>query len=259
MGRGIVYRYRGNIGYTKDSPIPKGVNWNLFLGPAPYRPFNESRFSYNWHWYWDTSTTEFGNNGVHLMDKVRWGMNKRVHPVKIQCMGGFFAQDSDQEVPNIQTAAFKYEDGVIMECEIRSLFTNSEHDSKEGVFFYASEGWAYLGGREFQTYLGKGRKEEPGPTISYKDLAPVESEIKGVDPHYINFIDCVRSRRWQNLNADILEGHMSTAMMHLGNIAYRTGRTLTFNPYSERFIDDDDANSYLTREYRQPYAVPNEV
>jgi len=259
MGRGIVYRYRGNIGYTKDSPIPKGVNWNLFLGPAPYRPFNESRFSYNWHWYWDTSTTEFGNNGVHLMDKVRWGMNKRVHPVKIQCMGGFFAQDSDQEVPNIQTAAFKYEDGVIMECEIRSLFTNSEHDSKEGVFFYASEGWAYLGGREFQTYLGKGRKEEPGPTISYKDLAPVESEIKGVDPHYINFIDCVRSRRWQDLNADILEGHMSTAMMHLGNIAYRTGRTLTFNPYSERFIDDDDANSYLTREYRQPYAVPNEV
>ena len=88
----------------------------------------------------------------------------------------------------------------------------------------------------------------------------VVQEFKGLDgPHLSNFIDCVRSGRWQDLNADILEGHMSTTIMHLGNIAYRTGRTLTFNPRSEKFINDDDANSYLTRKYRHPYVLPDKI
>ncbi len=266
MSRATVLRFRGNIGYTQDSPIPNGVHWDLFLGPAPYRPFNQSRFSYNWHWYWDTSTTEFGNNGTHQIDVMRWAMNKRVHPVKIQCMGGFFAQDSDQEVPNIEVAAFQYEDGSIMECEVRSLFTNSETGPK----FYGSEGWAQMGGRGLETFFG--RKNEPGPIVTAEGLikpeekpepraprAPRGAREVRIEPHYVNFIDCVRSRRWQDLNADILEGHMSTSLMHLGNVAYRTGRTLTLNPFSEKFINDDDANTYLTREYRHPYAVPDIV
>jgi len=240
MGRGIVYGFRGNIGHVKDSPIPERVHWDLFLGPAPYRPFNENRFHYNWHWFWDTSTTEFGNNGIHHMDKVRWGMNKRVHPVKIQSMGGYYVWDSDQEIPNLQTATFEYEDGTHMELEVRSLYTNPEFGSKSACFFYGSEGWMYLGGGEFKTYFG--RKDEPGPSLSSKDLPPVKPELKDIDPHFTNFIDCVRSRRWQDLNADILEGHMSTTMMHLGNIAYRTGRTLVFNPTAEKFVNDDDAN-----------------
>jgi len=197
---------------------------------------------------------------------MRWAMNKRVHPVKIQCMGGFFAQDSDQEVPNLQVAAFQYEDGSIMECEVRSLFTNSETGPK----FYGSEGWAQMGGRGLETFFG--RKNEPGPIVTADGLikpeekpepraprAPRGAREVRIEPHYVNFIDCVRSRRWQDLNADILEGHMSTSLMHLGNVAYRTGRTLTLNPYSEKFIDDDDANTYLTREYRQPYVVPDIV
>ena len=270
MGRGIVYGHRGNIGHVKDSPIPEGVHWDRFLGPAPYRPFNENRFHYNWHWFWDTSTTEFGNNGTHHMDKVRWGMNKHVHPVKVQGTGGFYVWDSDQEIPNLQTATFEYEDGTIMELEVRSLYTNSEFDSKSGCFFYGSEGWMHLGSRGFKTFFGT--KDEPGPGMSSSDLnlptlkniskAEADNSVKVREPeytHFSNFIDCVRSRRWQNLNADILEGHMSTAMMHLGNIAYRTGRTLRFNSNSERFIDDDDANSYLTRDYRYPYVVPEKV
>ena len=263
LGRGIVYGHRDNIGHVKDSPIPEGVNWDRFLGPAPYRPFNENRFHYKWHWFWDTSTTEFGNNGVHCMDKVRWGMNKSVHPKKIHCTGGFYVWDSDQEIPNLQIATFEYDDGTIMELEVRSLYTNSESGSKGGCFFYGSEGWMHVGGEGFKTFFGT--KDEPGPSMSNTDLALVEADnktsvlIEGIDPHFVNFIDCVRSRRWQDLNDDILEGHMSTSMMHLGNIAYRTGRKLTFNSHAERFIDDDDANSYLTRDYRYPYVLPNEV
>jgi predicted dehydrogenase len=272
MGRGIVYGHRGNIGHIQDSPVPEGVHWDLFLGPAPYRPFNENRFHYKWHWFWDTSTTEFGNNGVHHMDKVRWGMNKHIHPVKIHCTGGFYVWDSDQEIPNLQTATFEYEDGTIMELEVRSLFTNSESGSKSGAFFFGSKGWMYLGANEFKTYFGP--KDEPGPSMSGVDVElPVlkdigESKTGGSVKirqleyaHFSNFIDGVRSRRWQDLNADILEGHMSTGMIHLGNAAYRTGKKLTFNPYSEKFTGDnaDDGNSYMTREYRSPYVMPDEV
>ncbi|MCK4965763.1 Gfo/Idh/MocA family oxidoreductase, partial [bacterium] len=134
MARGIVFSHRASIGHVKDSPIPKGVNWDRFLGPAPYRPFNENRFIYNWHWFWDTGITEFGNNGVYQMDVARWAMDKRVHPLKIHCAGGFFGQDSDQEVPNTLAATYEYSDGTLIQCEIRSLFSNKEDEESGGCF-----------------------------------------------------------------------------------------------------------------------------
>ncbi len=264
MGRAIVYGHRGNIGYVDDSPIPEGVHWDKYLGPAPYRPFNKNRFHYNWHWFWDTSTSEFGNNGTHYMDLIRWGMKKRIHPTKIHSAGGYYVWDSPQEIPNLQTATYEYDDGSIIEQEVRSLYTNPEFDSKSGCFFYGSKGWMHLGGGGFQTFFGT--KDEPGPSMSNKDLKEVVADGKttvltgGVDEsHYGNFIRCVRSRNLEELNADILEGHMSTAFAHLGNISYRTGRKLTFNPHAEKFINDDDANTYLTRNYRHPYVVPDKV
>ena len=261
MARGVYFGPRESIGRKPDSEIPDGVNWDLFLGPAPYRPFNENRFHYTWHWFWDTGTTDLGNNGVHIMDKARWGLQKRVHPRKAHCAGGYYVFDSDQETPNTQVVTYEYDDGVILECEIRNLYTNLEQEMVVGNFFYSSEGWMKLDGNGFQTFFG--RKNEPGPALSKNDLAadPLDRQgaHKGTDPHFVNFVDCVRSRRWQELNADIQEGHMSTAICHLGNISYRTGRTLEFNPYSEKFIDDADADSYLERSYRFPYAMPRSI
>jgi len=125
MGKSYVYRYREDIGHKPNGPIPEGVHWDLFLGPAPYRPFNENRFHYQWHWVWDTSTTEFGNNGTHGIDRIRLAMNKRVHPEKIHCAGNLYnRRGSDQEVPNFQMATFEYGDGTILETEIRCLDTN---------------------------------------------------------------------------------------------------------------------------------------
>jgi len=256
MGRGFVYRYRENIGHKPDGPVPAGVDWDMFLGPAPYRPFNENRFHYMWHWVWDTSTTEFGNNGTHQMDRIRMVLNKRVHPEKIHCAGGLYnRRGSDQEVPNVQSATFEYGDGTLLECEIRCLDTNKEGEETEGSLLYGTEGWMYLNHNEFRTYLG--RKGQPGPTMTSKTMSPPVDSLEKL--HFGNWIDCIRSRRWQDLNADILEGHMSTAMMHLGNIAYRTGRKLQFNPNAERFINDEDADTYLTRSYRPPYLIPDPV
>lgn len=258
MGRGTVYRHRPSIGRVADSPVPPGVNWDLYRGPAPMIPFNKNHFHYNWHWYWDTATGEFGNNGVHYMDRVRMAMKINTHPKKISCCGGFYGWDSDQEVPNLQVATFEYDGGKVMELEVRSLFTPEESP----LTFFGTEGYALLGTSSFQTFLGP--KKEPGINLTAKDLEPdtvrEEYEKAGIEFHFVNFLDCVRSRKRENLNADINEGHLSTAMMHLGNIAYKTGRKLRFDGNTERFVDDDEANSYLTRkEYRKPYILPEEV
>ncbi len=260
MAKGLCYKPRDSIGRKKDSPVPKGLHWDLWLGPAPYRPFNENRFHYNWHWFWDTGTTDMGNQGSHQMDIARWGLNKRVHPVKIHGTGNYYVYDSDQETPNTQHSTFEYEDGTILQFEVRGIYTNDEGGAKVGNLYYGSEGWMAIGGRDgIKTFLG--RKNEPGPTFSRKRAADDPSNLLGSvgGSHWSNFIECMRTRRWQDLRAEVLEGHMSAALCNLGNISYRTGRKLTFNPHSERFVNDDDANSYLTREYRAPYTLPDKV
>ncbi|MFC1563028.1 Gfo/Idh/MocA family oxidoreductase [candidate division KSB1 bacterium] len=259
MAKGLCYKPRDSIGRKKDSPIPKGVNWDLFLGPAPYRPFNENRFHYNWHWFWDTGTTDMGNQGVHEMDLARWGMNKRMHPVKIHGNGSYYIFDSDQQTPNTQHSSFEYEDGKIIQFEVRGVYTNAEDGITIGNLYYGSEGWMNLGGTEFKTYFG--RKNEPGKSMSSRDVKDDPMDLTGPagDPHFADFIKCVRSRRWQDLNADILDGHLSASLCHLGNISYRTGRKLTFNPTAEKFINDPDANTFLSREYRPPFIVSEDI
>jgi predicted dehydrogenase len=239
MGRGVVFGHRPNIGRVADSPVPDGVNWDLYRGPAPMT-FNKNHFHYNWHWYWDTSTSEFGNNGVHVMDELRWGMKKKEHPVKISSCGGFYVWDSDQEIPNFQIGTLEFEDGKIMEIEVRSLFTNYEEDSTTGCFFYGSEGWMHLTGDGYEVYHGP--KNEPGPKVRKSDLEPTEFEKADIEYHFVNFLECMRSRKWENLNADIEQGHMSTSMMLIGNIAYRTGRKLIFDGEKEKFVNDKEAD-----------------
>ena len=185
MAKGTTYRYRVPIEHIPDSPIPDGVHWDLFLGPAPYRPFNENRYIYQWHWYWDTGTTEFGNNGIYRMDTVRWALNKNTHPVKIHCSGGKFCRDDDQEVPNTLVASYEYEDGIIVQNEMRSLPTNPEGLSDSGdCFLYSDLGWMTFNGNGYKTYFGT--KNEPGPAKSEDDIPPEERS-----DGWKNLIDCV--------------------------------------------------------------------
>lgn len=285
MGRGTVYRSRQDIGKKPDTAVPQGVNWDLFRGPAPLIPFNENHFLYNWHWYWDTSTGEFGNNGIHVMDIIRLGMNINEHPKKISCCGGFYAfkETSDQEVPNLQVAAFEYPNGAVMELEVRSLPTPSEPCSH---LWLGTKGYAIIQGGAFQVFQGgrgpataggqtgtaafasgapQDRTAKPSMVVTNADLEPNprfdEITKLGIDYHFQNFVDCVISRKRENLVAEIESGHMSTAMMHLGNIAYRTGRKLEFDTKTEKFIGDNAANAYLSRPDggRKPFNMPKEV
>jgi predicted dehydrogenase len=253
MAKGITYRYRVPIEHLPDTPIPEGVHWDLFLGPAPYRPFNENRYIYQWHWHWDTGTTEFGNNAIYRMDTVRWALNKNTHPVKIHCAGGKFCRDDDQEVPNTMVAIYEYEDGTIVENEMRSLNTNPEGLPDSGdIFIYTDQGWMTFSGDGYKTYFGT--KNEPGPAKSEDDIPPEERS-----DGWKNLIDCVRSRKREDLDNEILEGHLSASIGHLGVISYRTGRKLVFNPAAEKFVNDKEADKFLTREYRKPYVMPDKV
>jgi len=271
--KAVVYRGRTSIGRVQESSIPAGVNWDLFLGPAPYRAFSLNRFHYGWHYYWDTATSEVGNNGVHAIDVVRWALDKSTHPVKIHCVGGFFADNSEQETPNVQNTSFEYADGMLVELEVTTLPSPSFGGVQMGEFFYTPGGYV-TSARNWTTVEGEfipGSTPDPPsgislrasnlsfPKISYKPGPAIPNLQVQEKSHFVNFIDCVRSRRREDLHCEILEGHMSTALCHLTNIAFRTGRKLTFDPATETFPGDDEANGYLTRRYRPPYVVPDQV
>ena len=271
--KAVIYRGRISIGKVQESSVPEGVNWDLYLGPAPYRAFDLNRFHYGWHFFWDTSTSEIGNNGVHHLDVLRWGLDKQVHPVRVHCAGGQFVEDSDSEVPNVQVGTFEYADGTLLEIEATTLYSPSFGGVRVGGFFFTDQGyigshddWAATRGN----FVPRDRPDSAAgvsnrannlsfPGISY----PPGPEIPNLDvpeaSHFQNFIDCVRSRRREDLNCEVEQGHLSTSLCHLANIAYRVGRKLEFDPQNETFSDDEAANALLTRKYREPYVMPDQV
>jgi predicted dehydrogenase len=244
MAKGLCYKPRGSIGHKADAPVPEGVDYNLWLGPAPERPFNPNRFHYEWHWMWDTGNGDLGNQGIHQMDIARWGIGKDTWPTEIQSAGGRFGYDDDGETPNTQICTYRYDD-CLLQFEVRGLLTNDEKGVRVGNLFYGNEGFMAVNADGWATYLGP--KGEPGPSG------------RGGGDHFDNFVKAVQARKPELLNADILEGHRSSALCHLGNIAYRQGRSLKFDPESETFGSDEAANAMLTREYRSPFIMPESV
>jgi predicted dehydrogenase len=254
MAKGLCYKWRDTIGYAKEEPVPPGVHYDLWIGPAPARPFTKNRFHYNWHWQWAYGCGDIGNQGVHQLDLARWGLGVGL-PKKVDSMGGHYMFEDDQETPNTQVCAFVYpEEKKLLTFEVRHWITNPEggigldkSDSNAvGVLFLGSEGYMEIPSYGmYRTFLG--RKKEPGPTA------------KSEGDHFANFIQAVRNRKPETLNAEIEEGHLSSALAHLANISYRLGRSLTFDPTTERFIGDEEANKLISREYRSPYAIPSMV
>ncbi len=250
MARGLCFKWRPSIGHTPDAPVPPGVNYDLWLGPAPVRPFNPNRFHYNWHWHWDYGNGDMGNQGVHEMDMARWGLGVGL-PKRVHAAGGHFMFNDDQETPNTLVCLFEYPDEKkMLVFETRHWITNQEGfgsgaSNAVGVTFYGSEGYMQVYYFGYKTFLGRNR--EPGPTAT---AAPNE---------YERFITAVRSRKADDLGVEIEEGYLSSALCHLGNISYRLGRTVQFDSNKGDFGSDDDANAMLSRDYRAPYVVPKIV
>jgi len=257
MAKGLCFKRRPSIGRSPDGPVPPGVNYDLWLGPAPMRPFNPNRFHYNWHWFWDTGNGDIGNQGVHEMDICRWGLGKNTLPKTVYSSGGKYVYDDDQETPNTQLATFEYDDCALV-FEVRGLLTGGESsiywDGRNfiGNLFFGSEGFMSVDAWGFQVYLGEKRELA-------QEMKAAEPRIWDTTPHVENFLKAVRSRRHTDLTGDILEGHLSAALCHLANISYRTGRKLAFDPTAERFVGDREANALVSRQYRAPYVVQEKV
>ena len=297
VARALCYKPRGSIGTKPNADAPKEVDFNIWLGPAAERPFHGNLVHYNWHWFWDFGNGDIGNQGVHEMDKARWGIAGGTLPRSVISLGGRFGYSDQGETPNTQLALMDFGETTLI-FEVRGLKTGDYYGQKVGNTYHFEAGTISNG-----KFYPKG-KDQPEPI-------PVNVNIKrgpvaegGGEAHFRNFIAAVRSRKVEDLNADILEGHYSSALCHLANISYRLGkqeafnpqtkalgdnkeiyetlarmqehltkdnalelkdmkyqlgRKLTVDPKAETFVGDPEANKLLTRDYRKPFAVPEKL
>jgi predicted dehydrogenase len=295
VSRALCYKPRGSIGVKPDEPAPPEIDYNLWLGPAPETAFNTNYVHYNWHWFWPFGNGDIGNQGVHQFDIARWMVPDAGLPTSVFSLGGRFGYEDQGQTPNTQLAVLGYGEGKPMIVfEVRGLKTDGFHGEKVGNILHFEEG-VVAGDRFYRD--GKGA----GEPLAVDGLAGTRGP--GGGNHFANFVAAVRSRSVSDLNADILEGHLSSALCHLANASYRLGepvpfssstqpfdscavtcetfdrmkqhlvdngvpldglsfnrgRTLAIDPVAERFVNDPEADALLTRPYRAPFTVPDQV
>jgi predicted dehydrogenase len=231
-----------------DSDAPAGVNYDLWLGPAPKRPFNVNRFHRTWHQHRDYGNGDIGNDGIHDLDMARWGLGENTHPVKVTAHGSRVdLEEGVREWPDNMQVTYQYASGKVLIYEDRQWTPYGLHGVDSGNAFYGTKGYMIFSRRGyFLTFIGT--KEEKGPALGEPGKVSQPAPI-----HMANFLDCVRTRKTPNASAEV--AHFSCALTHLGNIAHRTGRVLTFDPKTETFPNDRAATALLTKEYRKPWDV----
>ena len=296
LARALCYKWRPSIGHAPVEPVPAGVNYDLWTGPAPLKPFTKNRFHYNWHWIWDTGNGDIGNQGIHEVDIARWGLGVD-YPTSVTGTGAHFMFDDDQQTPNVLNAVFYFDapdtpaKRKMLEVEVRPWITN--HEAEIGTGAYSTKGVPAAGLAALAPKPAAAPK--PVTASAAAALGPVGDKpstignifygskgylgIDGYDSyktwltdqlepgpsghgdgdHFANFIDCVKSRDASAIHAPIEEGHKSVTLIHLANASYRLGRTLNFDPIKQEVIGDEEANVMLRGTYRPPYVVPEQI
>ena len=296
VARGLCYKRRDSIGKTDGpQPVPASIDYDLWTGPAPMGPLRRARLHYDWHWVWDTGNGDLGNQGAHQIDIARWALGEKELPPRVLSIGGRLGYEDDGATPNTQIAFHDYKAAPLI-FEVRGLPSgkgSSQMDKYRGAGIGAvidcEHGYLVI-----PSYASSIAYDKDGKEIK---------RFEGSADHFQNFIDAVRSRKTADLNADILEGHLSSALCHTANISYRLGKPhtpaqirealkgnnamaesfgrmqehlaangveltktsvtlgalLEMDSKTERFTGDRQANELLTREYRQPFVVPDKV
>jgi len=245
-----------NIGHGKTVPVPSGIDFDLWVGPAPMRTYHDNLLHGYWHWWTDFGTGDMGNDGVHDLDYGRWGLGVETHPTKVSAAGGKYFFDDDQQFPDTQQVCFEYPgDGkagnqrmLIYEQRLWSTNYPSVYNVDSGVEFYGTDGRMFLSRR------GKIQVLEPG---NKHTTVPVKPVAQDGDAHVADFIESIRNER--RPNADIEIGHLTSSLCHLGNLATLLGRGLQFDPATEQILNDPEANALISRTYREHWAVPRGV
>ena len=245
MIKAINNQRRGRLAHRPDEPVPSGVDYDTWLGPARKRPFNRNRFHGGWHWMWEYGTGDIGNDGVHQIDLGRWALDLKA-PKAVSCSGAKLGwKGGAQEFPDAMVVTWEYDDLLyVFEQRDFTPYRMQGHRLDNDNIFYGDKGYMMVDRDGYRVFY----KGERGPSFQKKWF--------DTPRHYQNFISCVKSRKSQELIADIEEGHYSAMLCHLGNISYRTGRRLEFDPETETFRGDDEANRYLSRDYRKGFELP---
>lgn len=232
-----------------DGEPPQGVDYDRWLGPAPKRPFNPHRWHRTWRMFRDYGNGEIGDDGIHDIDMATWGLGVTTLPKQITARGGRMLLDGHaSEYPDNMNVTYEYPDGRLLIYENYPFTAYGQHGFDNGNVFYGTEGYMIFSRRgAFSVFLGP--KSKPGPTEG-KELRGQH----GYAEHMAEFLNAVRQRTPTKASADV--AHRSCALVHLGEIAYRTRGRLDFDPRAERFIDCNEANMLLTKEYRDPFLLP---
>ena len=289
VSRGLCYKPRGSIGkVTAPQPVPATIDYDLWCGPAPMVPLMRKNLHYDWHWVWATGNGDLGNQGIHQMDIARWVLGETELSPKVLSVGGRLGYIDDGETPNTQFVFHDYPKAPLI-FEVRGLKTQDYHGAKIGVVVDCEGGSMVIPSYTSATAFDKDGKQV--------------KKWNGGGNHMANFIAAIRSRKIEDLKSDVLEGHLSSALCHTGNISYRLGRqaapgeikeqikgnkaaletfermashladnkvdldatkgtigpVLAMDGKAEKFIDNSKANEMLTRQYRQPFVVPETV
>ena len=226
LARGLCYKRRPSIGHFADSTAPASLDYDIWLGPAPKRPFNKNRFLYNWHWNWDYGNGDIGNQGVHQMDIARWALGKTL-PNSVIALGGRFGYQDDGVTPNTQLALFDYGDSKLL-FEVRGLLSPGYMMVKDcGDIVYGTEGFVAF-------------TADYGTAAAFDNQGKQIKTFHGGKNHFGNFISAVLSRQQSDLNCPVLEGHYSAALCHLANVSYRLGSQESFAARCPEVMEDVD-------------------
>ncbi|HJO03258.1 MAG TPA: Gfo/Idh/MocA family oxidoreductase [Acidobacteriota bacterium] len=236
-----------------DEPVPPGVDYDMWLGPAPSRPFNKNRFHFNFRWFWDYAGGLMTDWGVHLIDIVLWGMQVEA-PLSVVATGGKFAYPHDQqETPDTMQAVYEFE-GFSMMWEHAVGIGLGPFQRSHGVAFVGENGTLVVD-RDKWEVLPETSTDDDG--AQYKTPAlPVQlrDDGGGLDEHTANFVECMKSRA--RPRADVQVGRDTAVVSHLGNVAFRTGDRVKWDPATVRFVDHPEADAYLKARYRAPWELP---
>lgn len=241
---------RGPIGTGQKTAVPSWLNYELWQGPAPRKPYQDNVVHYKWHWFWHWGTGEALNNGTHFVDLARWGLGVE-YPTRVASTGGRYHFNDDQETPDTQVISMDFPNGTGMVWEGRSCNGYPTEGKAVGVIFYGDKGTLWIDENAYKIYDLKNNLIKD---ISKKSIEAQATDRSNPSPggdvlHIQNLFDAIK--KGSKLNADILGGHQSTLLVQLGNIALRSGETLNIDPANGRIKNKSVAKEYWSREYER--------
>lgn len=240
---------RPSIGIGKETAVPTWLNYDLWQGPAPRKAFKDNLIHYNWHWFWHWGTGEALNNGTHMVDLARWGLQVE-YPTKVSSNGGRFMYQDDWETPDTQVINLEFANKSMISWEGRSCNGKSIEANSVGIIFYAEQGSMVIeSGNSYKIYDLKNnlvKEVKNNFTVDARNLSDPSQNLDAL--HILNFFDGIRLGT--RLNSDIVSGHQSTLLVQLGNISQRVGRSLQIDPKNGHILNDKAAMKFWSRTYQ---------